>query len=707
MAQAAAVLQLEVEARGVAEFQDGGGRHGEDHGVPARGEGAHGPADDGVRLQLGAVPEVPVPELDEGHAVVLAAAGHAEPAHGQAGGDRFLLIVLEEVLDLGQDLLGLFQGGSGGQLHEGEDDALVLLGQEGGGQPQEQDPHADDDHAVDDGVAAPLGEHPLQLAHEDVVELVVGPVEPQEEGARDRPPLLGGFVALLDGLEEGDAEGGREDQGHHHGQHHGRDEGEGELPEDDARGSAEEGHGAEHGGQHQADAHQGAGDLAHGLPGGRQGRQALLVHDALDVLHHDDGIVHQEADGQHHGEHGEHVDGHAHILEDREGAQEHHRDRDGRDQGGAEVPEEEQHDQEDEDHGLDEGLHHLVDGHGYEGGRLVGVVDLDPRGEIGGELVELGLDELGGVQRVGARGQADEHAGGRLPVELRVAFVGLGSELGAGHIPEADRGAIRVDAEGDGPELLGRLEEFLHIHGHIQPLALDGGEAARLAGGDLRVVGLHGLADVVGRDAVPHHAIRVEPDPHGVLGAEGEDLADALHAADDILHIRGQVVAQVLGIHAAVRRGDGQDHEDVLRGLGDRDAHLLHDLGHQGLGQLQLVLDLGPGGVGIGARLEGERDAAVAGGVAAGGHVEQPVQARHLLLDDLGDGVLHGLGGGPGIEGVHGDGGRGDGRVLGDGQGVDGQEASQHHDDGHHPGENGPVDEEIDHGSGSLTSTLR
>ena len=45
----------------------------------------------------------------------------------------------------------------------------------------------------------------------------------------------------------------------------------------------------------------GAGDLAHRLLGGLGRRQArVLLHHPLDVLDHDDGVVHDDADGEHH-----------------------------------------------------------------------------------------------------------------------------------------------------------------------------------------------------------------------------------------------------------------------------------------------------------------------------------------------------------------------------------------------------------------------
>ena len=82
----------------------------------------------------------------------------------------------------------------------------------------------------------------------------------------------------------------------------------GELAVDVADRAAEEGQRHEHRDQHHGDADDGARDLAHRLCGGLARRQALLAHDALDVLDHHDRVVDHDADHQHHAEHGQHVD---------------------------------------------------------------------------------------------------------------------------------------------------------------------------------------------------------------------------------------------------------------------------------------------------------------------------------------------------------------------------------------------------------------
>ena len=113
---------------------------------------------------------------------------------------------------------------------------------------------------------------------------------------------------------------------------------------------------------------------------------------------------------------------------------------------------------------------------------------------------------------------------------------------------------------------------------------------------------------------------------------------------------------------------------------------------------MQLVLHLDLGDVRVGPRLEGQGDGDGPGRVAGGRHVDQVVDAVQLLLDHLGDRILHGLGRGARIGGVDGDLRRGDRRILGDRQCFDRQEARQHDHDGDHPGKDRAIDEKTGHG---------
>ena len=225
-----------------------------------------------------------------------------------------------------------------------------------------------------------------------------------------------------------------------------------------------------------------------------------------------------------------------------------------------------------------------------------------------------------------------------------------------------------------------------------------GGHAAELAGGDLGVLGLQRGDHIVGGQMVVVQLGRVQPDAHGVLGAEQLQLAHPFEAADDVLDVGDHVVGQGVAVHGAVFRDEADDHQEVPGGLDHRDALPLHDLGQERHGQLQFVLHLHLGDVRVGAGLEGQVDGDRPGRVAGGRHVDQVVDAVQLLFDDLGDRILHGLGRGARIDGVDGDLRRRDRRILGDRQGLDRQQAGQHDHDGDHPGEDRAIDEKTRHG---------
>jgi len=78
----------------------------------------------------------------------------------------------------------------------------------------------------------------------------------------------------------------------------------------------------------------------------------LLVHDALDVLQHDDGVVHDDADGQHQAEQRQVVQREAEDRHEEEGANERNRNGDERNDGGPPRLQEHDHHDHDENDGL-------------------------------------------------------------------------------------------------------------------------------------------------------------------------------------------------------------------------------------------------------------------------------------------------------------------------------------------------------------------
>ena len=98
----------------------------------------------------------------------------------------------------------------------------------------------------------------------------------------------------------------------------------------------------------------------------------------LDVLHHHDRVVHDEADREHDGEQRQQVDGEAGRQHQEHGPDERNRDGDDRDEHGAQRSEEEEdHDDHDEQR-LGEGGEDLVDGVLDVRRRVVGDARLHP-----------------------------------------------------------------------------------------------------------------------------------------------------------------------------------------------------------------------------------------------------------------------------------------------------------------------------------------
>ena len=320
-------------------------------------------------------------------------------------------------------------------------------------------------------------------------------------------------------------------------------------------------------------------------------------------------------------------------------------------------------------------------------------------------LLHLGLDRVRGVQGVGARGLADGDARGGPAVEGALDVVDLRAQLGPAHVADPHDRPVRVGAYGNRGELVRGREHVLDHDGGVQALALHRGRAAELAGRDLDVVGLDRGNHVFDGQAVVSELVRIEPHPHGIPAAEYLDLAHAGHACQDPLQVGLGEVSQVGAVHAAGLRDQAHDKQVVVSGLDDVHALVPHHVGKARQARLHLVLNLGPGNVRVRARGKGELDARSARRIARGGHVQQPVQPGHPLLDDLGHTVFNSLCRGPRVGGVDGDGGRGHLGVLGDGQAEDRQPACRHDDDGDDPRKDRAVEKEFrKHGVFPLSS---
>ena len=111
---------------------------------------------------------------------------------------------------------------------------------------------------------------------------------------------------------------------------------------------------------------------------------------------------------------------------------------------------------------------------------------------------------------------------------------------------------------------------------------------------------------------------RIEPDAHRILGTISVNVADAIHPAERVLNITGDVVGDILFIHAAVG-GDEGDRQDIgIPGFAYRYALVLDGLWELTHRRLQLVLHLLDGFIRVGSGGKAQRHGGLSGAAALG-----------------------------------------------------------------------------------------
>ena len=590
---------------------------------------------------------------------------------------------------------------AGGKLH-GRDQvgAVELRHQAGRGRGEavlRERQQARIDHQHDEAHA----DHPRRHAAVEIRERLEAAVEVVEEPA-DRPgeAIHQAGLGLLDmrqgmGLQQQRRHRRRQRQ-RHEGRDRGRGgDGDGELLVEGALQAGDEGRRQEHRDQHQRDRDQRAADLVHRLVRRLLGRHALCQV-ALDVLDHDDGVVDHDADRQHQAEQRQRVEGDARRRHDREGPDQ--RDRDGEDRDDRRAPglQEQDHDNDDQDHGFEQGRDDGVDG-GLDEGR--GVVDdrvVEARREGLLQPFHLGDDRVRGREGIGPRALEDAERGGRLVVEVGVQRVVLRAQLDAGDVAQARHRPVRLGADHDVLELLGRTQPPQGADRQGEPARRHRRGLVDRACRHLEVGRPQRQHDFAGRQVARGDPRGIEPDAHRVVAAaEHQHVADAVDASQHVLHVERGIVRDVLLVAAAVRRDHVHDHHQVGRGLADHDAETLHVLGQARLGDRDAVLHQHLRLVDVDAGLEHDvdRQAAVTGRLRL--DVEHVVDAVDLELDRRGDGLGDHLGGGAGIGRGDVDGGRCDLGIFRHGKPALGDEAHDHDDDREDRREDRPVDEEM------------
>ncbi|MNO65045.1 hypothetical protein D3C76_557850 [compost metagenome] len=682
---AATVLDIGLEAASSTHAGDRRRVEGHHYTILIRRPHAHEGVGQVARIQFRRSPFLPVLQRHEGHT------GVADGAVGQdvqTGEGQHVLHgrVLHQLLgDVAGQLRGAGDRSRRRQVVGVDHIALVLIRHQGARHPAEQHDHqADHAGKQDQTQRRPLEEelHASAITGRGLVEHAVEPAERRRR-------------FLVPGLENQRAECRGKRQCDDAGNHHGYRDGDRELLVHLSGKTAEEANRNEHRTEHQYDGDDRPGHLFHRLDRRFTGSELLRAHHTLDVLQHHDGIVHHDTNGQHQAEQGQQVDGEAQRIHPGEGADQRNRNRQDRDQRGADVLQEQEDHQHHQDQRLDEGVDHLLDGHLHEHRGVVG----DLVGHAGGEFLRQPCHgvahRLGGIQRVGAGLQIDTERGVLLAVQCGDHRVVLGTQFHSCHILQQQAGASGIAAQDDALEFLWIAEASLGGHRISEVLRLVQRLLTETAGGELRVLLTDRVHHIGRRQVVLRQLVRTQPDTHGVvLGAELADVTYARKPLQFVDDVHQRVVADEDRVARAVRRIHRHDLEDVggfLLHLHALPAHFLRQLGQRGL---DLVVDVDGGLVGIGAHLEVHRQAHGAAGVGVGQLVDHALDAVDLLLQRRCHGLGDHLRAGAWVHGGHGHLRRKDFRVLRDRQGTQRSQPAEQDDDGNHHGEYGAVDEE-------------
>ena len=269
----------------------------------------------------------------------------------------------------------------------------------------------------------------------------------------------------------------------------------------------------------------------------------------VDVLEHDDRVVHHDADQQQQAEQRHLVERETEEEHRRDRAEQRHRDGGCDDQRRAEVAQEEPDDEGREQRAFDQ----VVLQRGDDLADRRRVVRRNAQRHAGRQLrqylaLETSADVVHELHRVEVAHLHDADADGRLAVEAQHRAVVRERVLDLADVAQADRRAVRV-ADDHFAERLRAVELEVELDQVLVRAAHQ--ETAR----HLHVLGTEGVADVLGRDTERGHPLRVhvDPDRPSTLAAD-VDLADAVDGLEPFLDHLSRVLVQLLRGAVALQR---------------------------------------------------------------------------------------------------------------------------------------------------------
>ncbi len=448
-------------------------------------------------------------------------------------------------------------------------------------------------------------------------------------------------------LQQRGAQRRRQHQRDENRQHHRRDDRHRELPVDDAGRAPEERHRHEHRGEHQRDGDQRAGDLIHRFAGGVARRQPFLAHDALDVLDHDDRVVHEQADRQHQREQRQRVDRCSRTPRARRTCRAAPPARRCRESASCASsagtrtsrgsPARSPRSASRSPARIETRMKRVLS---------TGNASAMPSGSDAASSVARALTASIVSQRVRAGREAHRHAGGRPAVQAALDLIAVGADLDARDVARRTTAPPSDALQDDVAELLGRAAGG-SARSPSRSAAASGtaGCCADLAGRYLGVLRAHRVAHVGRRQVVRHELVGVEPDAHRVGRAEHLHVADAGHARQRILQAAARDSRRCRRWCSApsCRRGR-RSAESSVCDFCTVTPCCSTSCGSRELACCTLFCTCTCAMSGSVPARERRGDLHLPGRTAGRREIQQVVDAGELLLDHLRDGVLRGFG---------------------------------------------------------------
>ena len=371
-------------------------------------------------------------------------------------------------------------------------------------------------------------------------------IEFHEETAEDTLVILRFMF-----LEDHGTESRRQRQGDESRQGHGNRNSQGELLIQNTRHAAEERNRYEHGCQNKGNSHNRALYLVHG-PLRRIDWLEAFLHVLLDILDDDDGIIDDQADGQHHCKECQRIDGEVQHNERSQCTDQGYWHSQQRNDCSPPVLQEQEDNQHNQCQCFEERLHNFLDGSIDIVRTIEDLRHLQVWWQIWFCLLQDLLDALNRLHGICIIGQVDTKTNGRIAIKLRDNRVRFLPGLDTGHVLQTNELAIR-GFQDDIAELLrchqttgylARVLSFLTIchwhstNGTCRCLDILLFERAR----DIR----HGELEL-------SELIRVQPDTHRIIRAEDLNITDTSNTLDLIQDVDIGIVLHERTVIRAIR----------------------------------------------------------------------------------------------------------------------------------------------------------